>query len=300
MNNLLLTRRHSIVSGSEPPVSTPHVLGDIAYWDGSKLAYVPYTAWDSSLGTPVGICVIPTAHAEIWGNGKARFIAVSGVNSDGSASSTEQKLDWGRGTDTPLTNFTAGFRWSFRDSQIMSLENDNSFFVPTDYGTGKANPADPGTYFVGVAEYRPGPSIYDSSGGIYADTSGTSFYSSGSSGNAWSDLDGLSNTQTLAALGSNYIAFNATQAYSTQGIPVGQWYVPACGEMAYFATRANLLQTILTLIGGTAIVVDSHYHTSTEYNNSRNYAMHAITDGCELSSGNYKYGNYVRPWCQLI
>ena len=40
-------------------VPPPLMAGDIAYWDGSAVQLVSKTVWNASLGTPVGVVVIP-------------------------------------------------------------------------------------------------------------------------------------------------------------------------------------------------------------------------------------------------
>ena len=74
------------------PVPPPPVeAGDIVYHNGNELKFCRQTNWDSNLGTPVAIVVVPEGHTT---DNTVRCIAITGVNYNGSAANTNVTLKW--------------------------------------------------------------------------------------------------------------------------------------------------------------------------------------------------------------
>lgn len=56
----------------------PHIeVGDVAYWDGSKVRTCAYDSYNESMGTAVGVVVIP---GDFLPDGKARMAALNQSN----------------------------------------------------------------------------------------------------------------------------------------------------------------------------------------------------------------------------
>ncbi|MBQ0073599.1 MAG: hypothetical protein KBT34_05355, partial [Prevotella sp.] len=51
--------------------------GDIAYWDGSLIQFVKASAWEDTLGTPVGVVVVPSTHTD---NGKSIVMSLANMS----------------------------------------------------------------------------------------------------------------------------------------------------------------------------------------------------------------------------
>ena len=66
--------------------------GDIAYWDGSKVNITSVDEWSSSLGTPVGIVVIPKGFAP---DGKTRIISLKWASTTNTYSDSAESISWG-------------------------------------------------------------------------------------------------------------------------------------------------------------------------------------------------------------
>ena len=90
----------------KPYIPPPISLCDIAYWDGSKVKTVSQDKWDTSLGTPVGVVVIPSGFAP---DGKARMISLKYATSAGTSSNSLVSMPWGVMVQTPVSQTTQGY-----------------------------------------------------------------------------------------------------------------------------------------------------------------------------------------------
>ena len=218
----------------------PISLGDVAYWNGSSIKTTPYSKWSTSLGTPVGVVVIPEGFAP---DGKARIVSLKYVDSNGNPSVTRKSMKWGPyGTDTPLTNYN---RVPTTDNAGSTSTSSNGYgYLPSDKFSGNQSFVDPEAYYDTFSSipYSPSPYLEDGPNPEYYKT--ISGYN-----NAFSDFNGLSNTQTLVGLGLDYVAANAAWKYK-DGVSNLQWYLPAMGELGYIMARLNLINESLTAVGG--------------------------------------------------
>ena len=160
-----------------PPVS----LCDVAYWDGSSVKTTPYIKWSSSLGTPVGVVVIPEGFAP---DGKARIIGLKPVDSNGNASSSHVYMAWSDSyTDTSLTNFA---KVPTTDNAGSTSTSSSSYgYLPSDNFTGATSYVDSKAKYNGNTPYIPSPYLNDEPNPEY--------YKEISGNNALSDFNGLSN-----------------------------------------------------------------------------------------------------------
>ena len=255
--------------------------------NGSKVKTVSSDKWSASLGTPVGVVVVPSGFAP---DGKVRLIGLKPVDKNGNQSDSHQYLYWetsGNYVDTSLTNYN---RVPTTDNAGSTSTGSDSYgYLPSDKFTGAQSYVDPEAKYKGSSRLIPSPYLGDSPNPEYYKT--ISGYN-----NAMSDFNGLSNTQTLVGLGSNYQAANAAWKYS-DGVSNLQWYLPAAGELGYIMPRFNLINASLTAVGGVAVDGSYYFWSSTE-----NYS----SDACVLYTGDGNvYGNNkgsfnsVRPFCSL-
>ena len=273
----------------EGPIS----LGDIAYWDGSKVKTISSDKWTTSLGTPVGVVVIPSG---MLPDGKARIVSMKYVKSDGAPADSGRGLCWeesGNYVDTPLTNY----------NRVPTTDNAGSTstgsaalgYLPSDNFTDVASFVDP------TAKYKvdePGPAFIPSP---YLGDNSTfnPEYSKVISGynNALSDFNGLTNTQTLVGLGSNYQAANAAWNYTGGVSGTGlQWYLPAAGELGFLMSRFKAINNAITTAGGVA--VDTYYFwSSSEYLSKYAYCLYTSDGYVDITGKDYNI--YVRPFAAL-
>ena len=270
--------------------------GNIVYYNGSKLKFCKPTDWSSSLGTAVAVVVVPNTHTP---DGTVRCMAVTGVNPDGSHATDEDiYIAWGPTGDTGLPNLnqvpnynnTVGGTINSEDYSYLSSNNTESgeFEGPVDCLDSNlrySNDArDDGFYL---------PNPYLSDGSPNPDFRNTSIVTA----NACADFNGASNTSVLVGLGAAYSAANACHLYSAEGISAGNWYLPACGELAYIMPRFMQIQNALDTVGGVQLSGADDCWSSSEY--SSNDARYVST-----GIGNvYGYGKSdplsVRCFCAL-
>lgn len=242
-----------------PPPPPPVLAGDVAYWDGSKVKTTPLNSWDASLGTAIGVVVVPEGFAP---DGKVRIIGLKPVDADGNQSSSHVKMAWGGyGIDTSLTNYTK-VPTTDNAGSTSTGSNDRGY-LPSDRFTGITSFVDTKSKYRGDTPMIPSPYLGDSPNPEY--------YKTLEGGNVLSDFNGLSNTQTLVALGSGYTAANAAWTCN-DGASTLQWYLPAMGELGYLIPRFNEINATISALGG--LVVDFYsFWSSSEYSRDRAYFM---------------------------
>ena len=261
------------------PYIPPAMAGDVAYWDGSKVKTTPLSSWNTSLGTPVGVVVVPEGFAP---DGKVRIIGLKPVDSNGNQSSSHISMVWGATGDTSLTNFT---KVPTTDNAGSTSSGSNGYgYLPSDSFTGATSFVDPKAKYKGSTPYAVSPYL--------GDVPNPEYYKTISGNNALSDFNGLSNTQTLVGLGTGYTAANAAYKYN-DGTSNLQWYLPAMGELGYIMPRFKEINNTITTLGGVAIASD-YFWSSSEYSSYGAYYLNA-------DSGNVSYYNkgsntYVRPF----
>ena len=238
-------------------------VGDIAYWDGSAVKFCTLGKWKSSLGTPVGVVVIPEGFAP---DGKTRIIGLKPVDESGNPSSSHVSIKWGsRTVDTTLTNYTTV---PITDNAGSTSTGSNiNGYLPSDMFTGSQSYVDSEAKYQGNTPMTPSPYLGDKPNPEYSkELSGN---------NALSDFNGLSNTEYLVGLGSDYVAASAAWNYS-DGVSNLQWYLPAAGELGYLMLRFKKINASISAVGG--VVVDSGYiWSSSELSSVYAYGLYTTT-----------------------
>ena len=261
-------------------------VGDVAYWDGSKVKTVPLSDWNTSLGTPVGVVVIPTGFAP---DGKARIVSLKAVDSSGNASTSHQDMVWGPwNTNTSLTDYDD---IPILDSnQELSSSGGNYGYLPLDDASfAFQSKVDTSAYYFysNHGDYIPSPY---SNGELNHD-----YCVELSDNNRLSDFNGLSNTEVLVGLGSNYVAANAAYIY-TDGASNTQWYLPSAGELGFLVARINAINNTISTLGEVVVTFDSMW-SSTE--NSNRYASYIFMGNGLVTGGSKDAKYYVRPFATL-
>jgi hypothetical protein len=274
------------------PYVPPIYLCDIAYWNGSKVKTVSQDKWNTSLGTPVGVVVIPSGFTP---DGRARMISLKYATSAGTSSDSGVGMAWGPiSTDTPLTNYT---KMPITDNAgSTSTGSDAWGCLPSDEFTGATSFVDSTAKYYG--SFNPIPSPYLGDNKTFNPEYSKEILSGDTNVNALSDFNGLSNTEVLVGLGTDYTAANAAHNYNggVDGTDI-QWYLPAAGELGFLMPRFKTINAAITAVGGVAIAEGlHHFWSSTEESYAR--AQYVDTYGTVCSIGkNETY--YARPFALL-
>ena len=263
----------------------PALAGDVAYWDGSSVKTTPLSKWDGSMGTPIGVVVVPEGFAP---DGKPRIVSLLYVDASGNTSTSYKSLKWSNvKVDTSLTNFTKVPTTDNNGS--TSTGSNNTGYLPSDKFTGATSFVDPKVKYIVTSDLIPSPYLGDVPNPEYnKEISGYN--------NALSDFNGLSNTETLVGLGSDYEAANACWKYK-DGASNLQWYLPAMGEFGYLMPRFNEINSVITALGGVAVNGSKYFWSSSEYSSSSAYYLNTNNGRVYSNSKSYLY--CVRPFSIL-
>jgi hypothetical protein len=250
------------VVDAEEENNTSISLCDVAYWDGSAVKTCSYNNYNTSLGTAIGVVVIPEGFAP---DGKARIVGLKPMDSFGMTNSYKISLYWdasGNYVDTSLTNYT----------KVPTTDNvsSNSTGSASISNSTTGNGCLPSDKFTGIQSYVDAISKYSVTSYLIpspysGDTYNPEYYKTISGNNALSDFNGLSNTQALVSLGSNYQAANYCWDYNDGSGSNIQWYLPAMGELGYLMPRLNAIDEIIVSLGGVAIQDAATLWSSSEY-----------------------------------
>ena len=267
-----------------PPPPPPAAAGDVAYWDGSSVKTTPLSSWNTSLGTPVGVVVVPTGFAP---DGKVRIVSLWGVDKNGNQTNSAEMMRWGyTNTDTTLTNYTKVPTTDNAGS--TSTGSGNYGYLPSDNYTGVTSFVDPKAKYKGHTPYIISPYLGDTPNSEYNKTI--------SGNNALSDFNGLSNTETLVGLGTGYTAANSAWKYN-DGASNLQWYLPAMGELGYILPRFNIINNTITALDGIAVDDNNHFWSSSEQGEPGAFSLYFYQGYVTNNGKSSDY--YVRPFAIL-
>lgn len=271
-------------------------VGTIVYHDGTKLKKVSPDKWNASLGTPVGVIVVPKGFAP---DGKERMVGLHFVTKNGSIGSSSSDVDWQEGIvawdsstyiDSPLFNYNALPVSDNSGGDVVAITS--YAYLSSDAFSGVQSVVDPESRYGNSAgahnmipspyiEDRPNPSYYSVLDGYY---------------NALRDFDGFQNTRTLVLSDSVYSAANGAWNYS-DGVSDAMWYLPAAGELGFLISRLNTINASITKIGGSVIPTSGSIlsiHSSTEVSNKVAVKMSSTSGNTALNMT--KTSGLVRPF----
>lgn len=121
-----------------------------------------------------------------------------------------------------------------------------------------------------------------------------------SANNAKADYNGKSNTTTM--LTNTYCNANGCAAYictKTTSKRGKTGYLGAAGEMYAVYQNKTAINTLLALIGGTAIGTGSYWTSDQYYASSKNYAWRVVMSNGGVSSQTQTTINYIRVLTEL-
>ena len=259
-------------------------LADVVYYVNDKVKTVSAAEWDESLGTPIGVVVIPS---NLLPDGKARMISLKAVDASGNATEAHSGMAWGPyGVDTTLTNYTNVPITDNTDS--LSNTTSGYGYLPSDAFSGTQSFVDDKAYYSTYATSNLIPSPY-----LGNDNTINPEYSKviSEGNNVLGDFDGLNNTLTLVGLGVDYVAANAAYGYY-DGVSNTQWYLPSAGELGFLVLRFNTINSVITNLGGVA-VPSYGFWASTEYSSDDAYYV-----GTYIGDVYGYFKNYTRPYAR--
>jgi hypothetical protein len=284
----------SVFRDSGDVILNPYILpptlaaaGDVAYWDGSSVKTTPLSSWNTSLGTPVGVVVVPEGFAP---DGKTRIVSLKSVDTIGNQVDLHVKMMWGGyGTDTSLTNYTKVPTTDNIGS--TSTGSSSSGYLPSDKFTGTTSYVDSKVKYstTNTSDMIPSPYLGESPNPEY--------YKTISGNNVFSDFNGLSNTQTLVNWGTDYTAANVAYKYN-DGVSNLQWYLPGMGELGYILPRFNVINNTLTTLGGLTIDGDNYFWSSSEFSDILAFRLRTDDGYVRSMSKDFSF-SYVRPFAIL-
>lgn len=263
--------------------------GDVVYYANNKLNVCKLDNWSTSLGTAIGVIVIPP---DFLPDKKARIIAKNDITSDGTATTTTSTMPFSTvNVDTSLTNYTKLPTTDNMDSTSSGVYGNGK--LPSDIYTGTQSFVDPSSYYntSATSNLVPSPYVGDTYNPYYSmDLEGYN--------NCLSDFNGYENTQVLVALGNKYRAAYACNRY-TDGVTSLKWYLPSAGELGFLNVRLKKINQSLTKIGGNAKSVDinNYYWSSTEY--GAQYAFFLNTSSGGMGSYYKTDVDLVRPFATI-
>ena len=256
----------------KPYIPPPVLVGDVAYWNGSSVKTTPHSKWNPSLGTPIGVVVVPEGFAP---DRRPRIISLKYVDASGNTSTSYKTMKWNNvSADTSLTNFTKVPTTDNNGS--TSTGSNDAGYLPSDNFTGATSFIDPKANYRSTSTSTMIPSPYK------GDVPNPEYYKELDGNNVLSDFNGLSNTETLIGLGADYVAANAAYKYN-DGASNLQWYLPAMGELGYLMPRFNEINSVITALGGVA-VSSRNFWSSSEYSSSKAYCLNTLNGNVNNSS----------------
>ena len=244
----------------------------------SEKIFVPYESWDAatySSYTPIGVVVVPFTHTL---DNTVRIMSLKNMcltNPNNGSTATNGSYStisfyWGGyGTDAGLNKYTYVPNISKTNQSSSTVGSQDWVRIPSNYvksstfSGGVESTLDEGSkYYVSNEDIRYGVSPYVT----YNWKSYEALSIIDKTKNAMLDYDGSGNTATILAL-DNAVSTDWQTAstitnnsgatnvhapaqccwrYSTLGTSQGQWYLPACGELAYLPARYADINEALT------------------------------------------------------
>ena len=280
--NVSFINENKSMSFKPRPITPANSIGDVAYWDGSRVKTISYSKWDSSLGTPIGVVAVPKGFAP---DGKTRIVSLKFVDSNGQPTLSQYApmAFGGKDIDTPLTNYAYLPITTNIDNTANDFDSTGS--LPSD------RYSDVLSFVDNKAGYKATATTFIPSSFI-GNKPNPEYYKIIEGGNALSDFNGLQNTQILVGLGSDYIAANNAYKY-TDGVSNLQWYLPAIGELGYTWVRNKELNDIIKSLGGENVTSLYSIVSSTERSSGSIYYV-ALTGVIGASSKSNTFS--VRPF----
>ena len=261
-------------------------VGDVAYWDGSKIKTVALADYSDSMGQAIGVVVIPS---NFLPDEKARIVALN--QSDDYTSwkiGDYVEISLPKYQEVPIT-----------DNYGSSTNSSNTYgYMPSDLfadGNGDDCVTDSSAKYVNNdnSNYIPSPYRETESGLIL----NHDFIQTLSNGNILSDFNGKDNTDVLVGLGSDYEAANYAKSYS-DGVSDAEWYLPACGELGVMMARIKTINNSLSTLDETTIPIAEGLWSSSKHETDLANVID-IYNGCVSGCDTRNHTTVVRSFACL-
>lgn len=258
------------------PYVPPILAGNIVYKSNSKLNTINYEEWNSSLGTPVGVVVVPPGFAP---DGKTRILSLNWASAS--------TMKWSNTeVDTSIVNNN---RVPITDNAGSTTTGSNSYgYLPSDKFTGVISYVDSTAKYhsTSYTPFIPSPYLEDKPNPVYyAAISGYN--------NVLADFDGKGNTDVLVGLGTGYTAANAARNYKAAGAEEIEWYLPSTGELGFLVARCKAINAAITTVGGDSIASPNCWSSSESLSG---YAYYVSAHSGGVSETNKSVTCSVRPF----
>lgn len=226
----------------------------MAYYANDKIKTISSSKWNSSLGTPIGVVVIPS---NFLPDGKARIVSLKAVDDSGNASTEYSEMqgipigisfdNFKIHTNVPITNNTGS----------ISSSSNSYGYLPSDNFTGEISFVDSSAKYNTISNFIPSP---------YNGNEFNIDYNKEISGNnALGDLSGYFNTEALNLRLNFYdddkVAVTAAYNYM-DGVVNEQWYLPSVGELGFLVARLKTINSTISMLGGVEVQTGSFWSST--------------------------------------
>ena len=276
---------------------TPPALGDVAYYDGTPvIKYISIDKWNTSLGNPIGVVVIP---GKMLPDQRARIVSLFSVDINGNKSTNlaaptmsidaygNIELDAIKYGAVPITDNTTSESKSYKTggtlptdkttNTIVSVVDPYAYYSTSDNGSYVPSPYKGNNYTLNKDYCKV---ITNESGNII--------------NNALSDFNGLSNTKNCSRTPFK-AAWNYNDGYSNK-----QWYLPSAGEIGFLGVRLNQIDEIVKQLGGVGMIYGyTEFWASTYHDKGKVYSLDASSAAPIITPSSTSYSHSVRPFALL-
>lgn len=257
----------------------PIMAGDVAYYDGYEVKTTPYSKWDISLGTPIGVVVVPEGFAP---DRKVRIVALNDANS-GNVTKWNNQIYY----DIPKIPYIATTDNTSYSIQVTS----NSGKLPSDKFDGELSYVDPVSRYSSNADLNYTPCIPSP----YLNGGCNEYLKTDFNGNAAFCFSDTTSIDRL--LNRNIVAASVAKRY-TDGVSSTTWFLPEIGELLYIMPRFNVINETINKLGGAILPVDeSRLYWSATQQSSGVWALNIRSGVVGVWNATDKL--YVRPFAIL-
>lgn len=218
-------------------------VGDIAYWDGKSVKTISKDKWNISLGTPIGVVVIPEGFLP---DGMARIIALYYSDENGNMSDVA--------VDMRQVGFDSSLDGLKEYKYCPNTDNNDSLSLGIDYiGRLPSDAYDGEKSFVDMEANYPVETYITMIPSPYLGESLNPEYCKQlDGGNALSDFDGMGNTTLYVNSLPSHTVSIAAYNYS-DGVSNVQWYLPSMGELGILVARLSQIDNSISAAGGVTL-----------------------------------------------
>lgn len=251
---------------------------DIVVWDGSKRIMVNKNKWTPSIGTPVGVVVIPE---NFLPDGKSRIVSFKPINKNGNFVDDDVFMKWCENWDSNTINNSFNTVPITDNNNNENITNFNYGYLPSDNFNGEKSIIDNKSKYNNNEYLIPSPYLNDKLNPSYKK-------------HALSDFNGFENTKKLINSTNNYEA--AISCWNCNMYSL-QWYLPSVGELGLLLTRLNHINNVIRDLGGVKIDENEYYWTSTSCGTDGAYYI-CTSDGL-VDYYAKDLEHYVRPFAKF-